>query len=182
MARVPYLEPEDATGKMGEILQKMQQKDVQILNLYKTLAHAPGIGDLVIRMGNRILLHGKLPPKLRELAILLVGQIAQAPYEFTKHIVIGLEAGLSRAQVDVLPFWRSANAYGAAERAVLQYTDEVSRNYRASDATFAELRKHLDDEQVTELTIIIGYYEMVCRVLEELQVDLEEEPFVPIGK
>ncbi|MBW7998370.1 MAG: carboxymuconolactone decarboxylase family protein [Candidatus Glassbacteria bacterium] len=180
MARVPYLEPEDATGKMGEILGKMKQKNVQILNLYKTLAHASGIGDLVIRR-NRILLHGKLPPKLRELAILLVGQIAQAPYEFTKHIVIGLEAGLSRAQVDVLPFWRSANAYDAAERAVLQYTDEVSRSYRASDAAFAELRKHLDDEQVTELTIIIGYYEMICRVLEALQVELEEEPFVPIG-
>ena len=167
---------------MGEILQKMKKNDVQILNLYKTLAHASGIGDGVIRMGNRILLHGKLPPKLRELAILLVGQIAQAPYEFTKHIVIGLEAGVSRGQVDVLPFWRSANVYDAAERAVLQYTDEVSRSYRASDAAFAELRKHLDDEQVTELTIIIGYYEMICRILEALQVELETEPFAPIQK
>ena len=87
---------------------------------------------------------------------------------------------MSRDQVDVLPFWRSARAFDPAERAVLQYTDEVSRGYRASDATFTELRKHLDDEQVTELTITIGYYEMICRVLEGLQVELEEEAFIPI--
>ncbi len=69
--------------------------------------------------------------------------------------------------------------YDGAERAVLAYADEVSRGYRAQDETFAAVRSHLGDEQAVELTVVIGFYEMICRVLEALQVDLEDdfEPF-----
>ena len=42
-------------------------------------------------------------------------------------------------------------------------------------------KEHLSEEQITELAIVIGYYEMVCRVLESLQVETESEEFKGIG-
>jgi len=182
MARVPYVEPKAAQGRMGEMLAKMEAGGVQVLNLYRALAHAPEVGDAFIRMGNRILFKGLLPARARELAILLVGQLAQAPYEFSKHTDIGLECGMSAEEIAALGFWRTSSLFSEADRAVLAYTEEVSRGYRASDATFAEVRRHLDEGQTVELSIVIGYYEMVCRVLESLQVELEDEPFVTMGK
>lgn len=181
MARVAYADKNDADPKTRELFESWEANGVQVLNLYRVIAKTPEIAKQFMRLGNRILTKGKLPPKLRELAILLVGQLAQAPYEFTKHIKIGIAAGLRPEQVDVIPFWRSAKVYDPAERAVLRFTDEVSRGYRASDEAFADLKAHLSEEQITELAIVIGYYEMVCRVLESLQVETESEEFKGIG-
>jgi len=182
MARVPLITPQAAPPKVAEIFRKMEANGAQLLNLYRAVGHCEELGPAFIRLGARILFRGKLPPKLRELAILWVGHLAQAPYEFTKHVAIGLQAGLTQAQIDALADWQASPLFDDQARAVLAYTDEVSRGYRAQDATFAALRGFLSDEQVVELTVIVGFYEMVCRVLEALQIELEEEDFEPIGR
>ena len=179
MARVPFVEKAQADPRVAEYYEKLEKGGFQMLNIYKALAHAPALFTDFFRLGNRILFQGKLPPRLRELAILRVGDLAQAPYEFTKHVEIGLKAGVSEAQIETLPDWRDSDAFDENERALLQFTEEVSRGYRAKDETFAALRRFLDDGQIVELAVTVGFYEMICRVLESLQVEIEEEPFKP---
>ncbi len=175
MARVSFIEKETAAPAVRELFEKLEAGGQQLLNIYKVIGHSSGIAPDFFRLANRILFRGKLPPPIRELAILRVGHLAQAPYEYTKHVLIGRKAGLSEAHIAAIPEGPSAAAYDERERAVLTYTDEVSRNYRASDESFAALRNHFDEEQVVELTIVIGFYEMICRVLEALQVELEDD-------
>lgn len=175
MARVPYVEKEQADPRVAEWFGKLESKGQQVLNLYKAVAHAPALFNDFFRLGNRILFQGELPPRLRELAILRVGDLAQAPYEFTKHAEIGLKCGVPQAQIDALPEWESTKVFDETERAVLRYTDEVTRGYRASDATYAALKPALNDAQIVELTVTIGFYGMICRVLEALQVDIEAD-------
>lgn len=179
MARIPLVEKADAAPRVADYYAKLEEGGFQVLNIYKALGNCPQFVPDFFKLGNRILFQGKLDPKLRELAILRVGYLAEAPYEYTKHEAIALKSGVSQRQVDDLRQWSGSSAYDEAERAVLQYTDEVSRGYRASDEAFADVRQHLDDGQVVELTVTIGYYEMICRVLEALQVDVEDdfEPF-----
>ena len=58
------------------------------------------------------------------------------------------------------------------------------------DATFAALRKDLDDERIVDLVVTIGFYNAVVRVLASLEVDVEPEyrryldqfPLPPAGK
>ena len=182
MARVPYVTQHTAPPKVAEMMAKMAASGQQPLNLYGAIGHCAEVAPAFIRMGNKILFQGKLPPKLRELAILWVGWLAQAPYEYTKHVAIGLETGLTQAQIDGLKAWRDCELFNEQELAVLAYTDELSRTYRVADDTFAAVRGFLDEEQVVELTVVVGFYEMVCRILEGLQVELEEDEFVPLGR
>jgi alkylhydroperoxidase family enzyme len=56
---------------------------------------------------------------------------------------------------------------------VLALTDELFHGIRASDAAVAAVRNHLDDRQFLELVVTIGFYGLVCRVLETLGVDHE---------
>lgn len=179
MARVPLIEKAQADPRVAEFFEKLEAKGHQVLNLYKAVAHAPALFTDFFRLGNRILFQGVLPPKLRELAILRVGDIAQAPYEFTKHVEIGLKTGMTQAQIEALPNWPGASVFDAAERAVLRYTDEVTRGYRAGDDTFTALKAFLNDAQIVELTVTVGFYGMICRVLEALQIDIEDETFKP---
>ncbi len=56
---------------------------------------------------------------------------------------------------------------------MIQYATEVTQNVKVSDGTFDALRKFLDNEQIVELTLNTGFYNMVVRFLVPMQVDLE---------
>jgi len=51
---------------------------------------------------------------------------------------------------DLLEF-RTSPHYSDAERAALAFTEEVTRDRKASDATFEALRSHFDDREIVEL-------------------------------
>lgn len=58
--------------------------------------------------------------------------------------------------------------FSPAERAALAYAEEVTRTKTASDATFAELRRHFSDTEMVEITLLNAlenYYNLVNRPL-----------------
>ncbi len=175
MARVKLLEKQDADPMVKEIYQKIEDSGSEVINLLKALAHSPKICRDWNRMGITLLLKGDLSPKLRELAILRVGALSRATYEWTKHVPMALAAGAVQAQVNTLMDWENSKEFNDQERAVLRYTDEVSQDIRASDDTFSKIREFLTQQEIIELTVTIGYYGMVCRTLESLQIELEHE-------
>ena len=173
MARVRLLEKEDVDPMVKEIYQKVEDSGNEVINLLKALAHSPKICRDWNRLGITLLLKGQLSPKLRELAILRVGVLAKANYEWTKHVPMAMVAGVTQEQIDSLPEWVNSREFNEQERAVLRYTDEVSQDIRASDDTFSKIREFLTEREIIELTVTIGYYGMVCRTLESLQIELE---------
>ena len=173
MARVKLLEKKEVDPMVGQIFQKTEDSGGEVINLMKALAHSPKICRDFNRMGITLLLKGDLSPRLRELAILRVGDLARANYEWTKHVPIALQAGASQGQIDDLPNWTDSIRFDEQEQAVLQYTDEVVRNIKASEETFNKIEAFLSQKEIVELTVTIGYYGMVCRVLETLQIELE---------
>ncbi|OGN93342.1 MAG: hypothetical protein A2Z75_08725 [Chloroflexi bacterium RBG_13_50_10] len=181
MARVKLVEKDQADAIIEEMFQKLDDRQVPVLNLFKAVGNCPKIGRNFVRLGNSILNPELLDPKLRELAILRVGNLLRSEYEFTKHVTIGREACVTNEQIDELTNWTSSKKFTDVERAVLQYTDEVTLNVKVSDSTFADLKRFFDDQAIVKLTVTIGYYGMVSRVLVALQIELEpgEKAFIP---
>jgi len=175
MQRVSLVEKEQAHPVVKELYQKNEDQGWPVLNLFKVMGHCPYIGLNFQRLGNSILRGEGLSPKLRELAILRVGDLTQSEYEFTKHTVIGLQTGVTQKQIDNISNWASSSGFSPDELAVLAYTDEVAQSVKVRDETFAGLRSFLSEREIVELTAVIGYYGMVCRILVALQVELEPE-------
>jgi AhpD family alkylhydroperoxidase len=126
-----------------------------------------------MRLGNSLLFHGVLPPRLRELAILRVAELTGAHYEWAHHVPIAQQAGVREEQIAGLKSWATSAHFDARERAVLAYTDSVASTVSVSDEVFGEARAHLSEAEVVELTLAIGYWGMVARVLVALRVDVE---------
>ncbi len=181
MARVKFVEKEQADPIIKDMFQKLEDRKVPVINLFKAMGNSPKVGRNFVRLGNAILNPEFIDPKLRELAILRVGNLLRAEYEFTKHVTIGVEAGVAKDQIDELSNWASSKKFTDIERAVLQYTDEVTLNVKVSDGTFANLKRFFDDPAIVKLTATIGYYGMVSRILVALQIELEpgEKAFIP---
>jgi alkylhydroperoxidase family enzyme len=86
-----------------------------------------------------------------------------------------LRCGLTQEKIDDLKNWGVSKEFNERERAVLQYTDEIARNIKVKEETFSKLKKYFSDHAIVELTITIGYYGMVCRILVGLEVELEDD-------
>jgi alkylhydroperoxidase family enzyme len=174
MARLKLLEKDEVEPIAREIYEKAEASSGKVLNLFKVLAHSPKIVRDWNRLGTTLLYKGTLAADIRELAIIRVGELAGSAYELAAHRRIGLGTGLTQAQIDDIGAWEDSANFSERERTVLKYTDELAQNIRASDQTFADLQSCFNARDIVELTVAIGYYGMVARTLESLDVDPEE--------
>jgi len=147
------------------------------LNIFRTLAHHPKLLKRWLVFGNHLLAKSTLPARERELAILRVGWLCRAGYEWGQHVQIGRNAGLDDAEIDRVREGPEAADWSDAERAVLKATDELHQDSFVSDATWTELGKHFETQQLMDLIFTVGQYHLVSMALNTLGVQLE--PGVP---
>ena len=69
----------------------------------------------------------------------------------------------------------STRSAGSPTRAA----DELHEERRVSDATWDELRPLLSDQQLIELCLLVGHYEMLAMTLNSLQVEPDQMPERP---
>jgi 4-carboxymuconolactone decarboxylase len=177
MARIPYFDTTQATGRAAALYAKLPS-----LNVFRMLGHG---GDLIsgfTNLGNHLLAKSTLDPVLREIAIVRVGVLSGAAYEVQQHEGISRKLGMSNQLITAIHEGPLAPILTEEQRIVLAFTDDVVLNVRASDATFKPIREHFSLCELEELLITIGYYMMVSRFLETLDVDLEPDPAGPALK
>ncbi len=168
MARLPYLEADQVAPEYRDMLKRNT-------NLHKLLVNSPEMARAFNGVGSYIRFKGKLDPRLRELAILQVGWLEKSEYEFTHHVKIGKEFGVTDEDIAGL----IADTAGEPSeldplvKAVLKGAREMTRELAMSEATFGEIKRHLSDEQMVDLVLTIAFYCAVVRVLATMQVDNE---------
>lgn len=168
MARIPYADPARLHPKAREVLERLPRG-----NIFSMLAHAETALDPFNRFGGALLRRGTLDPVLREIAILRVGHLSRAGYEIAQHEAIGRDVGMTEAQIAGVKSGAEAPVFDEKAKAVIWFTDDVVANVQASDATWNACAAFLDHRQLVELTLCVGFYMMVSRFLETLQVDTE---------
>ncbi|MFE8116658.1 hypothetical protein RBA63_13810 [Brenneria goodwinii] len=59
---------------------------------------------------------------------------------------------------------------------MVRFTDECVNHVKVTDAVFHALRCYCCEEEIAEITLLIGHYMMTARFLETLEVELDEGP------
>lgn len=175
MARLPYIDRDALPEDKRYLFDNLSRESGRVGNIFRTMGHSPQLLHQFMRLGSDIRYKTRLDPALRELAILTVGRLGDAPYEYVHHIAIARRAGVTQEQIEGLPVWDRHPAFSEQERAVIHYAESVTRDIRVPDQVFDAVRTFLDDEQMVELTLSIAFYNMVIRFLEPMQVGLEED-------
>jgi alkylhydroperoxidase family enzyme len=93
------------------------------------------------------------------------------------HLAQAVQAKLGRERFRDLPDFASSPHFSERERAALAYTEEITRQRKVSDATFARLRSHFSEKEIVELTWLnaVGNYFNLMAVPLELESDGLEE-------
>ena len=169
MARVPYLDRADLAAENRDLLSRN-------INLYRALAHSPNGLRSFSALGKFVRHQSRLDPRLRELAILQVGHLTRSPYEYSHHIKIGRDFGVSDDDVRGLADETAGRtALDPLAKAVLRAAREMTTDMAVADDTFAALRQGLDNESLTDLVVTIAFYNGVVRLLATMQIDVEPD-------
>jgi alkylhydroperoxidase family enzyme len=147
------------------------------LNLYRALAHSPRAARSLNTLARYIRDGSRLDPRLRELAVLQVSYLTRSAWGYSHHIRIGREVGLSDEDVRSVADETAGRPtrLEPLAKAVLSAAREMTTELSVSDKTFAALRQELDDERLTDLMVTIAFYNGLVRLLETMQVDVEED-------
>lgn len=118
--------------------------------------------------------HGELPPRARELAILRTGWNCRAEYEFGQHAALGRKVGISDEEIARVKTGPQAEGWTELEAAMLRATDELHSDACIIDETWALLAKHLNQSQLIEVPILVGQYHLVAYMLNSLGIQRQQ--------
>src|SRR5262245_5650221 len=144
-----------------------------ILNIFGTLAHHPKLMKRWLVFGNHVLAKSTLPPRDRELAILRVGWLCRAEYEWGQHVLIARGSGVSDAEIERVAAGPDAAGWSAKDAALLRAVDELHADQFIGDAAWAALSRHYDVQQRVDLIFAVGQYTLVSMALNTLGVQLD---------
>lgn len=170
MARLPYLNAADLAPVNQDLLKRP-------INLFRAMVHSPNGARAFHGLGEFIRWDSKLDARLREMAIIQVGYMTRSVYEYTHHVKIGMDFGVTADDIRAIAAETAgqSTSLDALSKAVLRAAREMTDQLAVTDATFAELRLHLNEEHLTDLVLTIAFYNAVVRYLGTLQIDNEPE-------
>ncbi len=170
MARVPLVKEGERPELDALIATIKAERGGRFLDLYAVLVNSPPIAEGWLKLFTAIRQKSRLGGGYRELAILRVALLNGAAYEYRAHVPFALKEGVPQEKIDALERWRDSKLYSKEERAVLAYTDAMTREIKVPDDVFAAVRAALDERETVELTATIAGYNLVSRFLVAMQL------------
>ncbi|MBL4721977.1 MAG: carboxymuconolactone decarboxylase family protein [Alphaproteobacteria bacterium] len=169
MARLPYLDKEDLKEEDQDLLTRG-------INLHRLMVHSPGAARAFGGMGQYIRYGTTMDARLRELAILQVGWLAKSPYEWSHHVKIGRDFGVTDDDVRALIAESAGETTDLPEldRLVLRAAREATLDGAVAADTFAALKGLLSKEHLVDLTVTFSFYNAVVRFLGSMEMDVED--------
>ena len=163
--RFPKLTPEQMTPAQREVAAEISAGPRgEVRGPFIALIHNPELASTVQRLGEQLRWKGKLPPKLKELAVLVTARRWSCQHEWVMHSKLALQGGLARETVDALAANREPKL-SEDEKAVYQFSKELHATGRAGEQSFREIEKRYGLDGALELIALNGYYSMMAMVL-----------------
>jgi alkylhydroperoxidase family enzyme len=181
--RIPMLSLEDSIAAAEEVRVPSALAE---LNVFRILLRRPKTAKAVNDLLLSLLFGGTLDDRLRELVIMRIGWVTGSDYEWTQHWTVAQDPfGCSVDDLLAVREWRTSDAFGDVERAVLGAVDETLETGTASAATIAGCRELLgSDDAVFELVAAIATWRWISQVARSIDIPLEDgvESWPPDGK
>ena len=122
--------------------------------------------ELATKFGKRfanasmVISQSTLPKSTQELVSLRASQINGCGFCTDMHTKDAAAAGETPIRLNLVAAWREATVFTDAERAALALAEEGTRladtHHGVSDETWAQVRKHYDDDQIAALVALVA--------------------------
>jgi 4-carboxymuconolactone decarboxylase len=184
--RFPQLKLEDTSGAQRVLAERMlKETRAGLGGPWNVMLRSPGMAEGMISLYNHFRWKTALPQRLVELGILITAREWSVPYEWFIHYPLAVSQGVSPAVLADLRVGKRPAGMKADEQILYHYAIELLRNHVVSDATFQKAKAQLGEEQVVDLTALVGSYIAIGALLNvgEVKGTATDGPeFLPIDR
>jgi alkylhydroperoxidase family enzyme len=187
MTRIPPLPPDEWPETMSDALAALRPAEPRHplpardpsrpkgLNALGMLAHHPALARAFNTFNGHVLFATTLSARQRELLVLRVAALRDSTYEWTQHVVLAGDAGLTADEVERAAEGSRAEGWSASDRALVAAAEELVADARIGDETWTVLAADLDEQQLMDLVFTVGAYDLVAMAFKSFDVALDDD-------
>jgi alkylhydroperoxidase family enzyme len=165
-ARLAPADPNALDPTLAARVQRAGEQTAGARRVFGLLAHQPKLLDTWLRFSGSLLLKGALSRRQGELLVLRTAANCDSAYEWTQHVLIAQELGVSDAEIVALGQQPLDPApFSDLECRLLAAADELHRDGVVSVETWNCLRLELSPAQLVELCMLVGHYAMLAMTI-----------------
>lgn len=146
----------------------------EIPQVFGVMLKHPGLFRCQMETGIEMLGKGTLNKRERELAILRVGWLCRAPFEWGQHVAIAKRYGIEAEAIERVTQGPSAEGWTEHEHAVISAVDELLDDQMISDETWEVLARSWGERQFLEFPMVVGQYFMTALQQNSLRIRLQD--------
>jgi 4-carboxymuconolactone decarboxylase len=175
MARVPYVEREKMDAEGQEIYDRIRRdRNAEKVGLqFRTLLHSPKAAGFLTSMGAELRFRSALPENLKEFAIAVIAREWNSDIEWTAHAALAAKAGVSAASIETIRTGKPLTSLTTEEQIIARFVQQLLRDKKVTDETFAAVNKLLGTRGVVDLTLTCSYYSAINMAQIALKPEME---------
>ena len=170
--RIPTIDPEDYSEEQAEAAREFEAaRNRPVSGPFALMMHSPAVMSRARAFGDYLRFNSAIGNTLSELVILITAREWSQDYEWYVHYPIAIEMGIDREIADAIAEGRRPRGMSEDEEIIYDFSIELHRYRRVSDATFERARERFGNQGVIDLTGINGYYAFLA-----MQMNMARHP------
>jgi 4-carboxymuconolactone decarboxylase len=159
---------------------RLTDPDGRLEGPFNAMLVSPGVGLALQDLGAAVRYRTGLSDRAREIAILALAMLRSSDFEWYAHERVGRRAGLTEEELDSLLVGADPPSLSPTEKALLRTTRALATDADLDDEAFMAAEAALGREQLAELIVLVGYYDLLALSLRVWRTPLpagETSPF-----
>lgn len=181
MSRLKILEPADLTPAQRPLYDHIVNgRRGGLIGPFNAWLRSPALAERAEKLGYYARYDSVLPPRLSELAILVIAAHWKAEYEWYAHEPDARKGGLAENIIQSIKKGERPSFEKADEEAVYDVALMLTVNHHVTDEAYQAALSALGEQALVDLIGVMGYYTFVALTLNCFRVPLppgEKSPF-----
>ncbi len=181
--RIPLLERDQVSPEIATVYDALLKQRGVVPNMFKTLAHTPGLALGIAGFLKSLLSDGALPGWYKELVATRLSALLRSEYAIAAHALSARQKGASEAQIAAAQSDFESGPFTEQEKLGFQCAERLHQSaQRLDDAFFARLKSVYTDSQIVELVATAAAFELFPRLVDGLRIPTTPVPESVAGK
>lgn len=160
-------------GGRAFVLSNWPDGDPRGRNVLGVLVHHLPLSEAFLQFNNHVATASTVSRRVREILILRISWLRNCEYEFVQHVVLGKRAGLTDEEITRIQHGPDASGWAPIDAELVRAVDELHRDARIGDRTWARLSEQFDTKQLMDILFAVGCYGLLATVINSLDTPLE---------
>src|SRR5437899_3332194 len=165
--RIPLLDRDQVSPEIASVYDALLKQRGVVPNMFKTLAHTPGLALGVAGFLKSLLGDGALPGWYKELIATRLSVLLKSDYAIAAHALSARQKGASESQIAAAQADFESGPFTVQEKLGFRCAEKLHQSaQKLDDAFFAQLKSAYTDSQIVELVATAAAFELFPRLVD----------------